>query len=170
MEKIYFASPWFCAAQEEREERLKAKLRELGFEVHSPKEDSNVTGSFMDPAFRRAVFENNVEHIEDVDVIFAVTDGKQCINNEPDQQGRPTQAIDPGTIFECGVAYALRRLRKDSPILVYYAETLGKMPFNLMLQESADIVITDFEDLKNLPQYIEDAKSGIRKTHNGITE
>lgn len=170
MEKIYFAGPWFCAAQAEREERLKAKLRELGYEVHSPKEDSNITGSFNDPAYRKAVFDSNVEHITDVDIIFGVTDGKQCINNEPDQQGRPTQAIDSGTIFECGYAYALRQLRKDSPIIVYYAETLGKMPFNLMLQESADIVITDFADLINLPRYIEEARRGIRKTHEGMTE
>ena len=38
--KIYFASPWFTPEQEEREERLKAKLRSLGFDVHSPKEEA----------------------------------------------------------------------------------------------------------------------------------
>lgn len=168
--KIYFAGPWFCKAQEEREERLKAKLRELGFTVHSPKEDSNVTGSFMDPNFRKAVFEGNIHAIDDCDIIFGMTDGKRCLNIEPDQLGKQTQAIDSGTMIECGYAYALRCMRKTSPLIVYYAETLGNAPFNLMLQESADIVITDFADMDNFPKYVEDAMKGIRKTHNGVTE
>lgn len=170
METIYLASPWFSKAQEEREERVKAKLRELGYIVHSPKEDSNITGSFMDPEFRHKVFENNIVHIDCVDIIFGITDGKQAVLTEPDQEGRKQQCIDSGTIFECGYAYALRCSRTNNPLIVYYAETLGDAPFNLMLQESADIVITNFEDLDNLPKYIEDARNGKRKIHNGVTE
>ena len=168
--KVYFAGPWFCKSQEEREERVKSKLRELGFEVHSPKEDSNITGSFMDPSFRKKVFESNIHNIDDCDVIFGMTDGKKCLNIEPDQLGKSIQAIDSGTMIECGYAYALRCKQKTSPLIVYYAETLGNAPFNLMLQESADIVITDFEDLNNISTYIENAKNGIRKVHNGVTE
>lgn len=168
--KIYFAGPWFCASQNEREERLKAKLRSLGFEVHSPKENSNITGSIMDASFRHKVFESNIHNIDNCDIIFGVTDGKKCLSIEPDQLGKETQAVDTGTMVECGYAYSLRCIRKDSPLIVYYSETLGDKPFNLMLQESADIVITDFNDLDNLPKYIEDAKKGIRKVHNGKTE
>lgn len=168
--KVYFASPWFCKAQEEREERLKAKLRELNFEVHSPKEKSNVTGSIMDPAYRKAVFENNIHAIDDCDIIFGITDGKRCLNIEEDQLGKQTQAIDAGTMIECGYAYGLRCSRKTFPLIIYYAETLNNAPFNLMLQESADIVITDFDDMDNLPRYVEDAKNGIKKIYNGITE
>ena len=38
--KVYFASPWFNPDQAEREERVKGRLRELGFNVWSPKENS----------------------------------------------------------------------------------------------------------------------------------
>lgn len=168
--KVYFAGPWFCKSQEEREERVKDKLRKLGFDVHSPKENSNITGSFIDPDFRKKVFEENIHNIDDCDIIFGITDGKKCLNIEPDQLGKVTQAIDPGTMIECGYAYSLRCKRKTWPIIIYFAETLGNMPFNLMLQESADIIITDFEDLNNLHKYIEDAKQGIKKRHNGMTE
>lgn len=37
MKKVYFASPFFNEEQVEREERLKAKLRSLGFFCMEPK-------------------------------------------------------------------------------------------------------------------------------------
>lgn len=168
--KIYLASPWFCKSQAERETRVKEKLRNLGFEVHSPKEDSNITGSIIDPEYRRKVFENNVDNIKSCDIIFGITDGKRATSLEEDQVGNKLQAIDPGTIFECGYAYSLKHSGLKDIIIIYYAETLGSNAFNLMLQESADIVITSFEELNNLGEYIEEARKGNRKVHNGITE
>ena len=38
-EKIYLASPWFNDEQAERENRIKEKLREIGFDVYSPREN-----------------------------------------------------------------------------------------------------------------------------------
>lgn len=164
--KVYFAGPWFTKAQEEREERLKAKLRDLGFDVFSPKESSNITGSISTKADRKSAFEQNLINIDDADVIFAVCDGKQCKVTEEDQLDRLYNAIDSGTMIECGYAYALKSKGKDLTI-VYYSETLGDKPFNLMLAESADIVITNFDDLQNLVEMIKDNR---KLEYNGIIE
>ena len=138
--RVYFASPWFTPEQEEREERLKAKLRSLGFEVHRPKEEA-VCGEFSDPATRQEIFEGNIHAINTADIVFAVTDGK-----------------DMGTIWEAGYAFGYNeRLRATGyePIkIVYYCETLGNGQFNLLLAQSGDIVITKFEDLDKLPEML----------------
>lgn len=139
--KVYFASPWFTPEQEEREERLKAKLRELGFEVHSPKEEA-VCGTFSDKETRQKIFNGNIFAIQDADIVFAITDGK-----------------DMGTIWEAGYAYGWneRQLAVGyRPIkIVYYCETLGDGKFNLMLAQSGDIIITKFEDVDKLPALLE---------------
>lgn len=138
--KVYFASPWFTPEQEEREERLKAKLRSLGFNVHSPKETA-VCGAISDPETRRAIFQGNIDAIESCDIVFAITDGK-----------------DMGTIWEAGYAYGLNSNATDcgyKPIkIVYYCETLGNGLFNLMLAQSGDIIITKFEDVDKLPEML----------------
>ena len=140
--KIYFASPFFNEEQVEREERLKAKLRELGFNVWSPKEEFFCKPD-EDAETRKKVFEGNCANIIDADIIFVVTDGK-----------------DIGTIWEAGFAYGLNVARtslgKISTTIVYYCETLpigGK--FNLMLAQSGDIIITNFADLDKLPELIQ---------------
>lgn len=137
MKKVYFASPWFTPEQEEREERLKAKLRSLGFDVWSPKENA-ICDTVSDKETRAAIFKGNLDNITDADVVFAITDGK-----------------DMGTIWEAGYAYGFNEcaniLGFESIKIVYYCETLGDGKFNLMLAESGDIVITKFEDLDKLP-------------------
>lgn len=138
--KVYFASPWFTPEQEEREERLKAKLRSLGFVVHSPKEEA-VCGAISDAETRQKIFKGNIDAINDCDIVFAITDGK-----------------DMGTIWEAGYAYGLNSALNDMvpPIkIVYYCETLGNGLFNLMLAQSGDIVITKFEDVDKLPELLE---------------
>lgn len=142
--KVYFASPWFTPEQEEREERLKAKLRSLGFDVHSPKETA-VCGAISDSETRQKIFDGNVEAINDCDIVFAITDGK-----------------DMGTIWEAGYAYGLNKLNEfcnAKPItIIYYCETLGNGLFNLMLAQSGDIVITKFEDVDKLPELLAEDK------------
>lgn len=167
MKKIYFAGPWFTAAQAEREQRLIKRLRELGFDVFSPRESSNITGSFADPKVQKATFEGNIVNIDSCDILFAVTDGKQGTCTEPDKAGQPMQAIDAGTMVEVGYAYRMRRESGKKPIMVYYAETLGNAQFNLMLAQSADIVITKYEDLANLPKWIEE---NTQVSYNGMIE
>lgn len=136
--KVYFASPWFTPEQEEREERLKAKLRSLGFNVHSPKEEA-VCGAISDEGTRQRIFQGNIRAINDCNIVFAITDGK-----------------DMGTIWEAGYAYGVNRYHEsEEPIkIVYYCETLGNGLFNLMLAQSGDIVITKFEDVDKLPELL----------------
>lgn len=139
--KVYFASPWFTPEQEEREERLKAKLRELGFNVWSPKEQA-ICGAISDKETRNRIFSGNTDAIDEADIVFAVTDGK-----------------DMGTIWEAGYAYGMNKYNFIGAcpiIIVYYCETLGNGQFNLMLAQSGDIVITKFEDLDKLPTLIEE--------------
>ncbi len=116
--KLYFASPFFNPEQVEREERLKAKLRRLGFEVWSPKENS-ICPPTANKQTRAEVFKDNVQNILNSDAVFVVTNGK-----------------DMGTIFEAGLAY-----QANKPI-IYYCEGLNG-PFNLMLAESGQLVLTN---------------------------
>ena len=137
--KVYFASPWFTPEQEEREERLKAKLRSLGFDVHSPKEEA-VCGAISDAETRQKIFQGNIDAIDSCDIVFAITDGK-----------------DMGTIWEAGYAYGYNATYGNvyQPItIVYYCETLGDGLFNLMLAQSGDIIITKFEDVDKLPELL----------------
>ena len=142
--KVYFASPWFTPEQEEREERLKAKLRELGFNVWSPKESCVCPPNASDE-LRRKTFDDNCTNIASCDILFAVTDGK-----------------DMGTIWEAGYANGINAccipMNHEKIVIVYYCETLGDGKFNLMLANSGDIIITDFEDLDKLPELIESGK------------
>lgn len=143
MNKVYFASPFFNEEQIEREERCKAKLRELGFEVWSPKENVIVNDSFSSE-MRTKVFKDNIDNINDADIVFAITDGK-----------------DMGTIWEAGYAYASNKL------IIYYCETLGNNKFNIMLAESGNIVVTKFEDLEKLPEIID---KGVNTKYVGSVE
>lgn len=142
--RVYFASPWFTPEQEEREERLKAKLRSLGFVVHSPKEEA-VCGVISDPETRQRIFKGNTDAIDGCDIVFVITDGK-----------------DMGTIWEAGYAYGIKQYQIEACVpndriikIVYYCETLGNGLFNLMLAQSGDIVITKFEDVDKLPELLE---------------
>lgn len=140
--KVYFASPWFNPEQAERENRVKNKLRELGFNVWSPK-DNCVCSPISNEEMRKKVFSDNCENIETCDILFAITDGK-----------------DMGTIWEagyaCGYNNHINLVGAEPIIIVYYCETLGPNgQFNLMLAQSGDIVITKFEDLDKLPELIQ---------------
>ena len=150
--KVYFASPWFNPEQAEREERVKGRLRELGFNVWSPKDNSSLS-PITDPVIRKKIFSANVENIKSCDIIFAITDGK-----------------DMGTIWEAGFANGLNAsgLIANPIIIVYYCETLGRNgQFNLMLAQSGDIVIMNFDDLDKLPGLIEN-EEGL--AYAGIVE
>lgn len=116
MSKLYFASPFFRPDQVEREERMKAHLRNLGFEVFSPKENTHLSAD-ANLESQEKTFQDNLEGIKTSDAVFAITDGK-----------------DMGTIWEAGYAYGIGK-----PVL-YYAETLGPNgQFNLMLARSGKV-------------------------------
>ena len=139
---VYFASPFFNDEQVEREERLKKALRDMGFNVWSPKENCMCPPDATQE-MRKQTFNDNVRNIISSDIIFAVTDGK-----------------DVGTIWEAGLAYGLKLYNDVFKIppkkIVYYCETLPEGgSFNLMLAQSGDIVITSMEQLKELPELLE---------------
>lgn len=116
---FYLASPFFNEDQIEREERIKNLLRTYGYKVYSPREHG-VVGNLSDSVAVQETFNSNVEAINNSKKVLAITDRK-----------------DMGTIWEAGYAYG-----KDIPI-VYYAETLGDNPFNIMLSESGIGIYTD---------------------------
>lgn len=109
---FYLASPFFNDEQIKRENKVKDLLRGFGFKVYAPMEHGIVGGIASQDAVT-ATFNSNVEAINNSEYVIAITDGK-----------------DMGTIWEAGYAYG-----KKIPI-IYYAETLGNNPFNIMLSES----------------------------------
>ena len=136
--KIYFASGWFNPKADEEERRVLKKLRELGYEVFSPR-DSFVLSPDATEEDRNRVFAENVKNITACDIFFGITDYK-----------------DMGTIWECGCVCGINYQTAYKRKIVYYAETLPEgAPFNVMLGKSADVVITKFEDLDKLPEWLE---------------
>jgi hypothetical protein len=67
-----------------------------------------------------------------------------------------TDYKDVGTIFECGYAY------RSGKSIIYFAETLGDKPFNLMLAESGTIIIRSTSELNRILYNIE-SKSDLEK-------
>lgn len=120
---FYFASPFFNPEQVEREERMIAHLRGLGFKVFSPKESCHLDAKASQQS-REDVFSSNCHAIDTSRAVFAVTDGK-----------------DMGTIWEAGYAYGTRK-----PV-IYFAETLGDNQFNLMLAQSGRDVFTSQDEV-----------------------
>lgn len=109
---FYLASPFFNEQQIEREEYVKKILRNSGYSVYSPRENGILTPDATDEV-RTKIFTENCEAIQRSDKVLAITDGK-----------------DIGTIWEAGYAYGIGKK------VVYYAETLGDNPFNVMLGKS----------------------------------
>lgn len=140
---FYFASPFFNPEQVEREERMIAHLRNLGYKVFSPKESCHLDAKASLQS-REDVFSSNCNAIKKSRAVFAVTDGK-----------------DMGTIWEAGYAYGI-----GTPI-IYFAETLGNNQFNLMLAQSGVDVFTSQEEVTS--SALENALHGhIRKFRGDI--
>jgi len=117
--RIYLAGPLFTAAERTFNATLRDLLMAGGYDVWLPQdhEPRDKTAA--------AIFSKDVEGIDWADVVVANMDG-------PDP--------DSGTCWECGYAY------KKKKIIVYRTDFRGAgevgSPFNLMLSESADHVLT----------------------------
>lgn len=136
--KIYFASGWFSEKASEEERRVCKKLKELGYDVFSPR-DFFVLKPDASEEDRNRIFAENIKRITECDVFFGITDYK-----------------DMGTLWECGAVFGINSQTATKRKIVYYAETLPEgAQFNVMLQKSADVVITKFEDLDKLPEWLE---------------
>lgn len=120
---FYLASPFFKDSQIQREEAVKNALRNEGYTVYSPRENGILTPDATDEV-RTKIFKENCEAIQKSHRILAITDEK-----------------DIGTIWEAGYAYGIGKE------VVYYAETLGDNPFNVMLGKSGIGIFTRYSDL-----------------------
>lgn len=121
--RVYLASGWFNERQEERRAFVKQAIIDAGFDIFSPKDEALVDPTSSQD-WREQVFKNNIKGISHAPFMVCITDEK-----------------DIGTIMEAGIAYAL-----NIPI-VYFAETLGDNPFNLMLAQSGIVACTSREEL-----------------------
>ena len=122
--KVYLASPFFNDAQRARERKICAILREAGYDVYAPFEHGIVAKDCA-PCEKEKAFKDNVANIQKAAIVVAITDEK-----------------DMGTVWEAGFAFAY-----GIPI-VYYAETLGDNPFNIMLGFSGIGVFSNDADFK----------------------
>lgn len=123
--KIYLASPFFKEDQIERISYIEQVLDENNIQYFSPRKEFVVKPDATKED-RKKGFLGNCNAIDNSSYIIAVTDGK-----------------DMGTIWECGYAYG-----QGKPI-IYFAETLGDNPFNLMLAESGITVCKSREELNH---------------------
>ena len=92
MVSIYLAAPLFSAAEQEFNLRLAATLKEKGFVVFLPQEDSKDTKDMRGQDLQNYIFKSNAKAIRDCDIMVAVLDGAD---------------VDSGTAWEVGYAYAL---------------------------------------------------------------
>ena len=141
---FYFASPFFNPEQVEREETMKERLRVVGCRVFSPKEATHLKSTASNKE-QSDTFKQNLDAINNSFAVFAVTDGK-----------------DMGTIWECGYAYG-----KSKPI-VYFAETLGKNAFNLMLAQSGVDALRSRGSITH--DIIDMMLKGVKHEYEGLIE
>ncbi len=118
--KIYMAGPLFTTAERDFNAALAALLRALGHVVFLPQETEQTP-----PVTGAGIFKQDCDGIMESEVIVANMDG-------PDP--------DSGTCWECGAAYAA-----EAPVIVYRTDIRDNdhpfPPFNLMIKESAAIVL-----------------------------
>lgn len=147
MKKLYFAGGWFNPQQEEEHTRIGNFLESLKkFDVFNPRTAGGDFKAGLETDHMTQVLMNNINAIQESDVVLAITDYK-----------------DMGTLWECGFAYA-----NQKPI-IYYCETLGDKPFNLMLAKTGRVA-KDIDELENL---LVDKESYVFKqvhSFNGLVE
>jgi nucleoside 2-deoxyribosyltransferase len=129
LERVYLAGAWFTKEQENVIDKLEDVLEAWGVTVFSPRWSSYKIWGGKPPAehprvTRQRVFRNDLQAITWSDMVLAVIDD-----------------FDPGTIFECGYAFA-----HNIPVWGYTdVENRG---LNLMLSESYHGFSCKEEELK----------------------
>lgn len=145
--EVYIASPFFNPEQLKRVERMKTALEHFELTYYSPKDECILKkDASIEEQYK--CFADNLDAIKSCDFVVAITDGK-----------------DMGTIWEAGYAYAI-----EKPV-IYFAETLGNNPFNLMLAQSGISTHTDWVSFCNmLLDYKNDGKKHRGKLYKGEIE
>ena len=118
--KIYLAGGWFSPEQEEEHTRIYNVIKDE-YDVFNPKLASLVKPDSTQDSMTQTLL-GNLDAIQNADIVLVITDRK-----------------DMGTIWEAGYAYS-----NQKPI-VYYAETLGDRPFNLMLAKTGQVARNEIQ-------------------------
>ena len=127
--KIYLAGGWFTPEQDKLHTKIFNSINTLFFDVYNPRIEGQKITEKYNGNFNEASSEillGNITGIEHSDAVVVIYDYK-----------------DTGTIWESGFAYASKK-----PI-IYYSETNGNKPFNLMLAKTG-YYVTNVEDLMKL--------------------
>lgn len=124
--KIYLAGGWFTPEQEELHTRLYNTIKD-SYDVFNPRKEGEITKGVTTNEKMSKILIGNIEAIQEADIVVVIYDYK-----------------DTGTIWEAGFAYACKK-----PI-IYYSETNGNKPFNLMLAKTGKYVINQLQLLFEL--------------------
>lgn len=133
MKTVYFAAPLFSEAELDFNRMLRDEIKNGGFSVFLPQEDSNNVKDRDDR--QMIIFSKNEAAIKRSDIVVAVVDGAD---------------VDSGTAWEIGYAYALGK-----PVLGLRTDfrTLGiEGTVNLMIERSTVLC-------KNIPELLNRLKS-----------
>lgn len=133
MRTVYLAAPLFSEAELDFNRKLRDEMKNSGFNVFLPQEDSNNVKDRDDR--QKIIFSKNEAAIEKSDMIVAVVDGAD---------------VDSGTAWEIGYAYA-----RGKPILGLRTDfrTLGiEGTVNLMIERSVHLC-------KGIPELLNRLKS-----------
>ncbi len=133
MRTVYLAAPLFLEAELDFNRKLRDEMKNSGFNVFLPQEDSNNVKDRDDR--QKIIFSKNEAAIEKSDMIVAVVDGAD---------------VDSGTAWEIGYAYA-----RGKPILGLRTDfrTLGiEGTVNLMIERSVHLC-------KSIPELLNRLKS-----------
>lgn len=122
---LYMGGGWFNPQQEEEHSRIYELLKDK-YEVFNPKL-ANLVKPDSSADFATQAFIGNIDAIRNSDIVVIITDYK-----------------DMGTIWEAGYTYA------NCKPIIYYAETLGDRPFNLMLAKTGLVSRNEQELLEKL--------------------
>lgn len=120
MKKIYLAGGWFTPQQEELHSRLYNTIKDK-FDVFNPRIEGEITKETTNDKMTNILI-GNIEGMKNADIVVVIYDYK-----------------DTGTIWESGFSYANKK-----PI-IYYSETNGNKPFNLMLAKTGYYVKNEQE-------------------------
>lgn len=118
--RVYLASGWFTPKQEEARLMIKGLLEDLEIDHYSPKDDNLYDPESNDPFID--VYKEDIIQIKKADIVVASLIG-----------------LDPGTVFECGVAV------ERTPVVMYCDFTTKT---NLMLAGGAYSYVTSENQLR----------------------
>lgn len=128
MKKIYLAGGWFTPEQDKLHTKI-YNLLKTSYSVFNPRKEGEIIKGITTDDKMSKILIGNIEAIKNSDIVVVIYDYK-----------------DTGTIWEAGFAYACKK-----PI-IYYSETNGNKPFNLMLAKTGEYVKDCYELLKKLNQ------------------